>query len=157
MRSKPRPVLLCWHGRADFDRLLAVRPEANRALLQSALDSIDAAHDWMLLLRRKTALEKVATLLLTLLQKATACCGDHQPSRERILTLPLTRSEMADYLGLRLETVSRQLKLLEASGAIQRLGARCILVLAGGGLMRAAGPGAWRECVAPAIAASRDK
>jgi CRP/FNR family transcriptional regulator len=150
-------VLLCWHGRADFDRLLAVRPEANRALLQSALDSIDAAHDWMLLLGRKTALEKVATLLLTLLQKATACCGDPEPSRERILTLPLTRSEMADFLGLRLETVSRQLKQLEASGAIKRLGARCMLVLAVAGLMRAAGPGAWSECIAPATTASRDQ
>ena len=148
-------VLLCWHG--DFDRLLAVRPEFNRAVLQSAFASIDAARDWMLLLGRKTALEKVATLLLTILRKATACCGAHQPSRESILTLPLTRSEMADFLGLRLETVSRQLKLLEASGAIKRLGARCILVLAAGTLMRAAGPGAWSECIAPSTAASRDQ
>ena len=122
-------MLLCWHGRADFDRLLVLRPDFNRAFLQRALDSIDAARDWMLLLGRKTALERVATLLLTLLQKTSYCCGDHQPSKDKILTIPLTRLEMADFLGLRLETVSRQLKLLETSGAIKRLDTRRILVL----------------------------
>jgi len=147
-------VLLCWHGRADFDRLLVLRPDFNRAFLQRALDSIDAARDWMLLLGRKTALERVATLLLTLLQKTSYCCGDHQPSQDKILTIPLTRLEMADFLGLRLETVSRQLKLLEASGAIKRLDTRRILVLVADSLTHAAGPDESGESIASATAAS---
>ena len=54
--------------------------------------------------------------------------------------MPLTRTEMADYLGLRLETVSRQLKQLEAIGTIKRLDPRRIAVRDVEALAKAAGP-----------------
>ena len=54
--------------------------------------------------------------------------------------MPLTRTEMADYLGLRLETVSRQLKQLEVIGTIKRLDPRRISVRDVEALAKAAGP-----------------
>jgi CRP/FNR family transcriptional regulator, anaerobic regulatory protein len=81
----------------------------------------------MLLLGRKTAQEKVAALLLTILQRTLQPCPDCEQGPCRQL-MPLTRTEMADYLGLRLETVSRQLKQLEAIGIIKRLDPRRISV-----------------------------
>jgi CRP/FNR family transcriptional regulator, anaerobic regulatory protein len=57
------------------------------------------------------------------------------------LILPLTRNEMADYLGLRVETVSRQLKRLEEDGGIiKRIAPRHILVPDVRGLAQIAGP-----------------
>ena len=102
--------------------------DLKQIFLERTLDSVDAARDWMLLLGRKTAQEKVAALLLTILQRTSRPCADceHEPGRP--LVLPLTRTEMADYLGLRLETVGRQLKQLEAIGIIKRLDPRRISV-----------------------------
>jgi CRP/FNR family transcriptional regulator, anaerobic regulatory protein len=93
----------------------------------------------MLLLGRKTAQEKVAALLLTILQRTLQPCPDCEQGPCRQL-MPLTRTEMADYLGLRLETVSRQLKQLEAIGIIKRLDPRRISVRDADALVHAAGP-----------------
>ena len=101
--------------------------------------SVDAARDWMLLLGRKTAQEKVAALLLTILQRTSRPCPDCEQGPCRQLIMPLTRTEMADYLGLRLETVSRQLKQLEVIGTIKRLDPRHISVGDVEALAKAAG------------------
>ncbi|NJO22286.1 MAG: helix-turn-helix domain-containing protein [Sphingomonadales bacterium] len=119
---------LCCYGRAYFEGFLQEQPELKQTFLEQTLDSVDAARDWMLLLGRKSAREKVAALLLTVLRRTARPCPDceHEPCRQ--LTLPLSRTEMADYLGLRLETVSRQLKQLETVGTIKRIDARRITV-----------------------------
>jgi CRP/FNR family transcriptional regulator, anaerobic regulatory protein len=129
-------VHLCCYSRASFEGLLRDHPKFKQAFLERILDSVDAARDWMLLLGRKTAREKVATLLLTILKRSSeAGC---EPNGTDVV-LPLTRTEMADYLGLRLETVSRQLRQLEASGAIKRRDVCRIRVLACEKLEAAAG------------------
>lgn len=131
-------VHLCCYSRASFEGLLRDHPNFKQAFLVRILDSVDAARDWMLLLGRKTAREKVATLLLTILKRSSE--GGCEPNTLGTdVVLPLTRTEMADYLGLRLETVSRQLRQLEASGAIKRRDVRRIRVLACEKLEAAAG------------------
>ncbi len=131
-------VHLCCYSRASFEGLLRDHPKFKQAFLERILDSVDAASDWMLLLGRKTAREKVATLLLTILKRSSE--GGCEPNTLGTdVVLPLTRTEMADYLGLRLETVSRQLRQLEASGAIKRRDVRRIRVLACEKLEAAAG------------------
>ena len=67
----------------------------------------------MLLLGRKSAEEKVAAFLVAL---ATAARRRRRPSRR--LRLPMTRQDMADYLGLTIETVSRTLTRLRRDGLI---------------------------------------
>ena len=65
----------------------------------------------MLLLGRKDSLEKVATFLLEMDKRLVDA-----------MTLPMSRRDIADYLGLTLETVSRGLSRLRRAGAISLAG-----------------------------------
>ena len=133
-------VQLCCYGRSYFEAFMQEQSDLKQIFLERTLDAVDAARDWMLLLGRKSAQEKVAALLLTILQRTAPGCVDCAPRSCRQLIMPLTRTEMADYLGLRLETVSRQLKQLETIGTIVRLDPRRISVRDVAALGRAAGP-----------------
>ncbi|CTQ34615.1 transcriptional regulator FnrL [Jannaschia rubra] len=114
-------VTLCMFDRLGFERLLAETPHLSTRLLEMSLDEIDAAREWMLLLGRKTAREKVATLLSIILRRAAT---GKTPLRAE---LPITREAMASYLGLTIETVSRQMTLLRKDGVISMAGARTVL------------------------------
>ena len=75
------------------------------------------ADDHMLLLGRKTAAERVATFLLEM---------DRRLSVAGMLSLPMCRRDIADYLGLTLETISRTLSTLHPRGVLEFSGARHI-------------------------------
>jgi CRP/FNR family transcriptional regulator len=87
----------------------------------------------MVLLGRKTAREKVATLLSNILRRAST---RDQPLRAE---LPLTRVAMATYLGLTIETVSRQITAFRKEGLIGLEGRRGILCNDLSALMAVAG------------------
>jgi CRP/FNR family transcriptional regulator len=91
------------------------------------LDELDAAREWMLLLGRKTAREKIASLL-AIIARRTASLKTVGKTSDVKFDLPLTREEMADYLGLTLETVSRQMSALKRDGVIELEGKRQIVV-----------------------------
>lgn len=113
-------VEMCTFPRLEFERLLAASPGLEHRLFERALDELDAAREWMLLLGRKTAEEKVASFLLMLAKRAVAigcALGDEEPNEAR-LAMPLTRGDIADFLGLTIETVSRQFTRLRADGVI---------------------------------------
>ena len=93
------------------------------ALLEMTLDELDAAREWMLLLGRKTAREKIASLLVILARRDAALRAQGAATRASF-DLPLTREAMADYLGLTLETVSRQISALKRDGVIGLVGTR---------------------------------
>ncbi len=109
-------VTLCCFQRVPFERLLATVPHVAQRLLEIAMDELDAARDWMLLLGRKTAREKIATFVEMMVrrQHVDGLGLDHEP-----LVLPLTRDEISNYLGLTLETVSRQLNALKRDGVLR--------------------------------------
>jgi CRP/FNR family transcriptional regulator len=134
-------VQLCCYGRAYFEGFLEEHSALKQMFLERTLDAVDAARDWMLLLGRKTAREKVAALLLTILRRTSLPCPILEGTDSGQLILPLTRNEMADYLGLRVETVSRRLKRLEEDGGIiKRIDPRHILVPDARALAQIAGP-----------------
>lgn len=107
-------VELCVFPFPAIQRLIREMPNLERRLLQIANDDLDLAQEWMLLLGRKTAQERLATFLLLLAHKARARGIADGP-----IELPMNRSEIADYLGLTIETVSRQFSKLKASGHIR--------------------------------------
>lgn len=113
-------VTLCLFRRSSFETMMHDTPHVSERLLEMSLDELDAAREWMLLLGRKTAREKVATLLAIILRRAP---NEASPLRAE---LPLTRDAMASYLGLTIETVSRQMTALRKAGLISLNGSRGI-------------------------------
>ena len=80
-----------------------------RSLLCLTTMNLRHAEDHMLLLGRKTSLERVAAFLLEMDRRLTAA---------GILALPMSRRDIADYLGLTLETISRSLSHLRDLGIL---------------------------------------
>jgi CRP/FNR family transcriptional regulator len=120
-------VTLCCFRRQQFEELVADTPHVAQRMLEMALDELDAARDWMFLLGRKTAREKIASFLLLLLRRSAAP-GIATGAAGPVVDLPLTRDAMSDYLGLTLETVSRQFSKLKADGVIQLEGKRRVIL-----------------------------
>ncbi len=119
-------TLCCFH-RKPFEELLVRFPHVRERLLEMALDELDAARDWMLLLGRKTARERIASLIALIVKRASRPDGLALGTATRI-ELPITRETMANYLGLTIETVSRQLTKLRADGIIELDGKRGIVI-----------------------------
>jgi CRP/FNR family transcriptional regulator len=107
---------ICYFPRRWFEKQLEARPALEGFYLRYVLNELDAARDWMLLLGRKSAEERVASLLLMMVRRSLlgprlvcAPCRP-KPAREGLrFELPLSRAEIADFIGATTETVSRQL------------------------------------------------
>lgn len=109
------PSALCRFQRGRFDEFVAAHPSLERRLYAVAAHELAAARQQLVLLGRKTATERVASLLLMLFGR---CHAEQQDEIE----LPMSRSDIADYLGLRIETVSREISGLKVSRIIQLTG-----------------------------------
>jgi CRP/FNR family transcriptional regulator len=99
-------LTLCCFRRKGFEDLMHKTPHIGQRLLEMTLDELDAAREWMLILGRKNAREKIASLL-AILARREASLHLTTVGSATAFDLPLTREAMADYLGLTLETVSR--------------------------------------------------
>jgi CRP/FNR family transcriptional regulator len=120
-------VTLCCFRRKPFEKLMETTPAIGGRLLEMTLDELDGARDWMMVLGRKTAREKIASLLW-FIAKRDASLADSVPKEGMAFELPLTREAMSDYLGVTLETVSRQVSILKKAGTIELEGKRRIIV-----------------------------
>lgn len=120
-------VTMCCFRRKPFEELLVVMPHISERLLEMTMDELDAAREWMLILGRKTAREKIASLL-TILARREESIGLAALGGMVTIELPLTRESMANYLGLTLETVSRQISALKREGIITLNGKRSVQV-----------------------------
>jgi len=89
---------LCWFPRNRFDGFVDKHSPMERELYRMAAHELASAHQQMVLLGRKTATERLATFLIVL-------AGGGRD----LVRLPMSRSDIADYLGLTKETVSRVL------------------------------------------------
>lgn len=111
------PLELCSFSGRAFEALMREHPDLERALLNRVIGDLDTAREWAFLLGRTTALERVAALLQIIAERMAL---PHAAG----LSLPLSRQEMAECLGLRLETVCRQITRLKAHGIIATAGRR---------------------------------
>lgn len=122
-------VELCSFPREKFEKLLASHPGLEHRLFEKTLDELDSCRDWMLLLGRKSAEEKVSSFLLMIAERAPNIgCSHSDDVNFAQFDLPLTRADIADYLGLTIETVSRQITRLKTRGIITMKGNREIVV-----------------------------
>lgn len=119
-------LVMCCFRKKPFEELLTRMPHVSQRLLEMTLDELDAAREWMLLLGRKTAREKIASLLAIIARRDASL--RQKADGPLTIDLPLTREAMADYLGLTIETVSRQISALKRDEVILLQGKRHITV-----------------------------
>lgn len=121
-------VTLCRFDRRAFEGIVRSSPNVARRLLTMTLDELDVARDWQVLLGRLTARERVAHFLLSLVRREASETGDDIFSGPISLNLPLSREMIADYLGLTIETTSRQFTALRRDNLIETPTARTVFV-----------------------------
>ena len=130
---------VCVFARNDFDRFAREHPELEHKLLERTLSELDRTRSWMMLLGRKTAPEKIATFLLEMSERLaeTGCQPSFGPARR--FSLPFSRQQVADVLGLTIETVSRQFTKLKNDGVIELPSRREVEIVNRGALLALAG------------------
>ena len=121
-------LTMCCFRRKPFEGMMERTPHIAQRLLEMTLDELDAAREWMLILGRKTAREKIASLISIIGRRDASLGLGNASANEMTFDLPLTREAMADYLGLTLETVSRQISALRKDGLIDLEGKRRVHV-----------------------------
>ncbi|MGJ8569800.1 MAG: Crp/Fnr family transcriptional regulator [Hoeflea sp.] len=112
-------VNVCSFPKAMLDQMIKDTPELEHRLLEQALKELDEARDWMLTLGRKTASEKVASFLYLIATHINPELETGPGAGAVSFELPLTRSDIADFLGLTIETVSRQMTKLRKDEVIR--------------------------------------
>ncbi len=107
------PANLCRFPRRKLEAVMERFPKLEKKLLSVASHELAVAQEQMLLLGRKTAREKIASFLVSLSKNAARRGQPDNPAR-----VPMTRSDIGDYLGLTTETVSRVITQLKGEGII---------------------------------------
>lgn len=131
---------ICVFNRRDFDAFAREHPALEHKLLDRTLAELDRTRRWMLLLGRKSASEKLASFLLEMTERlVTPGCEHSFEQLGRTLTLPFSRQQIADVLGLTIETVSRQFTRLKDEGIIGLPSRREVTILDHAALVAEAG------------------
>jgi CRP/FNR family transcriptional regulator len=114
---------VCQFAKASFARSAEHRPKLLRRINELAVRELNQARDHMVLLGRRSAEEKVATFLIGWRDRLQQFRASSKTVR-----LPMSRQDIADYLGLTIETVSRTFTKLEREGVIDIVpGGICLL------------------------------
>jgi len=118
------PTTLIRYQRRKLDALAANDPRIAKSFVEIMRNSLSAAHGRMAVLGRMNAMERIASFLLDLADRG-------EDSR---VELPMTRTDIADYLGLTMETVSRAFSRLKSEGVIAQHNVREIAIADRGAL-----------------------
>jgi CRP/FNR family transcriptional regulator, anaerobic regulatory protein len=118
------PVSLCIFPQAAVERTMADHPLMERQLLSRTLAELGQVRTALSRLARATALARVAGFIAETAQRSDS----DAPDAVRQIDLPLSRGEMADLLGLTIETVSRQMTRLKTAGVIGLPGGRAVVI-----------------------------
>ena len=107
-------VRICTFPRSALEEMVRQSPGLEHRLHEQALRELDDAREWMMTLGQRSAAEKVATFLLLLSRHVDPLVEGYSDHLE----IPLKRSDIADFLGLTVETVSRHLTQLRKAGVL---------------------------------------
>jgi CRP-like cAMP-binding protein len=107
------------YPRRQLESLAEADPQIGREVREAAFEAIARLQMRMVLLARPTAVEKVSAFLLEM---------SNRSSGGNLVVLPMSRYDIADYLAIAVETVSRAMTMLRASGVIVATGSRKISI-----------------------------
>lgn len=125
------PVVVRRRRLAALDAAMSGDARLRERVIGALREELAAVRLQMVLLGQMSAVERVAAFLISLAARAA------QPGAA--IHLPMTRVDIADYLGLTIETVSRQVTSLKKGGVVELTDARSIRVPDYGALLEAAG------------------
>jgi CRP/FNR family transcriptional regulator len=111
------PVRVRRFSSIAFQEAINLSPELRPQLFAKLCDEMASAQDQMVLLSRKNAEERICTFLLLLAKRMS-----HDNNLSMSIEIPMSRLDMADYLGLTIETVSRTITSLIGRGIISQSG-----------------------------------
>ena len=117
-------VALCRFPRGKLEGLFKEIPQLESRLLGMARTELAESQDHMLLLGRKSARERLASFILMLSERAI-----RRGLRGNPITVPMSRSDIGDFLGLKTETVSRTITSFKKDGVIATDGNRKFSVM----------------------------
>lgn len=120
---------VCLFSRSTFDGFAREHPGMEHRLLRRTLDELDRARKWMLLLGRKSARERIASFLLDISRRLSHAQAEDNCAPLDRFSLPLDRQQIANVLGLTIETVSRQLSELKRMKVIALPDRRTVEIL----------------------------
>jgi CRP-like cAMP-binding protein len=124
-------AVIARYSRRIAEKLAESNPEVSRLVRQAAVESITRLQSRMVvLLGRSGAVEKVAAFLIEMKERAAG---------NGIVELPMSRYDIADYLSISVETVSRSLTALRSKGLIALIGKRRIKIVDTAALTAVAG------------------
>jgi CRP/FNR family transcriptional regulator len=103
--SAASDAIVCCFERDALDKLSARFPELGWEWMDNSLDEIDAARDWATLLDSPSVTALIASFLLMLCRRTDACMVT--PTGRLLLSIPISRSDIAACLGTTIETVGR--------------------------------------------------
>ena len=128
------PVKVRRFASAAFQEAINISPELRPQLFARLCDEMASAQDQMVLLSRKNAEERICTFLLLLAKRVSR--GNNLSMN---IEIPMNRLDMADYLGLTIETVSRTMTSLVGRGIISQSGRHDIAIRKLDTILRIAG------------------
>lgn len=114
---------LCRFSRARFEAFVTEHPHLERRLYAAAATELSAARDQLVLLGRKTASERLASFILQMARRTPQASDGSLRA-----TLPMSRMDIADYLGLRIETISREFSALKGARLIRMTSTHDLLI-----------------------------
>ncbi len=133
-------VTLCCFDKRRFEALVLENPRLEHQVMLSILDELDAARDWITLLGAPTVAQKLASFLLMLCRRWPAIGCGLSPDRLHLeLHVPISRGDLAQYLGTTVETISRTVQTLARAGLIEVVTSTQFIVMDLEGLIAASG------------------
>ncbi len=114
-----KPLTACQWQEADLQSLYKKHPKLETRVHDITSRVVEAIMDQLFVLGRKKATEKIAWFLLFIETRQANARGYTSAHKSRSFKMPMTRVDIADYLGLTVETVSRAFSQLNSKGMIE--------------------------------------
>ena len=117
-------VTLCSMNKSAFERFLIDHPAIEHEMLKAKLDELDAVREWAAITNGHTTMQRVATLLYVFSKRSMNQHLDGGTTAPHTVHVPLSRRDIADYLGTTPETLSRNIQTLARSKVIRIINAK---------------------------------